>query len=122
MKEKALSEVKKKALEVADSALERVLDYIKEAAQSELGQQLQKKIVSEVGKRSRPAEDIAKAARLGVPQPPPPKKKRTRRKRKGKGFYDSYYHTPLSPGIISSPYPRGLIDQFALRGSGIVLE
>ena len=53
---------------------------------------------------------------------PPPKIKRTRRKRKGKGFYENYYHTPLSPGIDSSPYPRGLIDQFALRGSGIVLE
>lgn len=97
LKERAISEVKKKVLEVADS----VPDSIKGVAQSELGQHLQEKIVKEVGKRSRPAEDIAKAAfaRLGVPAPPP-KKKRKRRK-KGRG------------------YPAEIVSQF---GSGIVLE
>ena len=72
-------------LEVGDSV--HVLDSIKEAAQSELRQQIQKKIVTEVGKRSRPAEDIANAAfkRLGVSAPPPPKKGRKRRK-KGRGY------------------------------------
>ena len=87
-------------MEVADNALEHVPVSVKQAAQSELGQQLQRKIVSEVGKRSRPAGDIAEVAfaRLGVA--PPPKKRRKRRK-KGRG------------------YPKELLDQF---GSGIVLE
>ena len=54
-----------------------MLDSIKEAAQAELGQQIQKKIVSEVGNRSFPAEDIAQAAfaRLGVTALPPPKRR-----------------------------------------------
>ena len=97
LKERAISEVKRKVLEVADSAP----DSIKEAAQSELGQQLQRKIVREVGKKSRPAEDIAKAAfaRLGVP--PPAKKRKRKGKKKGRG------------------YPAEIISQF---GSGIVLE
>ena len=103
LKERAISEVKKKALEVADNAFERVPDSIKEAARSELGQQLQKKIVKEVGKRSRPAEDIAKAAfaRLGVSTPPPAKKRKRRGKKRGRG------------------YPAEIVSQF---GSGIVLE
>ena len=102
LKEKAISEVKKKALEVTDSALERVPDSIKEAARSELGQQLQKTIVREIGKKSRPAQDIAEAAfeRFGVTAPPPAKKRRKRRK-KGKG------------------YPTEILTQF---GNGIVLE
>ena len=102
LKEKAIYEVKKKALEVTDSALERVPDSIKEAAKSELGQQLQKTIVREIGKKSRPAQDIAQAAfeRFGVTAPPPAKKKRKRRK-KGKG------------------YPTEILAQF---GNGIVLE
>ena len=102
LKEKAISEVKKKALEVTDSALERVPDSIKEAARSELGQQLQKTIVREIGKKSRPAQDIAEAAfeRFGVTAPPPTKKRRQRRK-KGKG------------------YPTEILTQF---GNGIVLE
>ena len=102
LKEKAISEVKKKALEVTDSALERVPDSIKEAAKSELGQQLQKTIVREIGKKSRPAQDIAEAAfeRFGVTAPPPAKKRR-KRKKKGKG------------------YPTEILTQF---GNGIVLE
>ena len=103
LKERAISEVKKKALEVADSAFERVPDSIKDAARSELGQQLQKKIVKEVGKRSRPAEDIAKAAfaRLGVSTPPPVKKRKRKSRKRGRG------------------YPSEIISQF---GNGIVLE
>ena len=100
LKERAISEVKKKALEVTDRALEHVPVSVKQAAQSELGQQVQRKIVSEVRKRSRPVGDIAETAfeRLGVP---PPSKKRKRRRKKGRG------------------YPKELLDQF---GSGIVLE
>ena len=101
MKKRAISELKKNLLEAADRV--HVLDSIKEAAQAELGQQTQKKIVSEVGKRSRLVEDIPQAAflRLGVSAPPPPPKKRRKRRKKG------------------GCYPAEITSQF---GSGIALE
>ena len=105
LKERAISEVKKKALEATDKALEYIPASVKETAQTELGQQLQKKIVSEVRKRARgtPVEDIAKATfeRLGVAEPQKKRKKRNTRRKKGRG------------------YPQELLDQF---GNGIVLE
>ena len=65
-------------------------------------QLFEKVLVREIGKKSRPAQDIAEAAfeRFGVTAPPPTKKRRQRRK-KGKG------------------YPTEILTQF---GNGIVLE
>ena len=108
LKEKAISEVRKRAFDVSNQALDKISvpDSVKRAAQSELGQQIQKKIVSEVGEKTRVlgGPNLAEAAfkKLGIAVPEPPKKKR-RRKKKGRGF----------------EYPPKLISQF---GSGIVLE
>ena len=111
LKEKAISEVRKRALDVSNQALDKIVvpDSIKRAAQSDLGRQFQKKIVSEVGEKTRilGVPNLAEATfkKLGISEPKrvePPKKKRRRRK-KGKGL----------------TYPPKLLSQF---GSGIVLE
>ena len=106
LKEKAISEVKKRALDVSNQALDKIVvpDSVKRAAQSDLGRQIQKKIVSEVGEKTRVlgvpnlAQETFK--KLGIAEPP--RKRRQKRKKKGRGF----------------EYPPKLISQF---GSGIVL-
>lgn len=112
LKEKAISEVRKRALDVTNQALDKIVvpDSIKKAAQSDLGRQFQKKIVSEVGEKTRVlgVPNLAEATfkKLGIAEPPPKKfapAKKKRRRRKGKGV----------------TYPPKLIAQF---GSGIVLE
>ena len=100
LKERAISEVKKKALDLVDQV--NLPESVKEAAQSRVGQELQKNLISQLGKRSRPAADIATEAfaKLGVP-PPTKRARRKRGRRKGRG------------------YPTKILEQF---GSGIVLE
>ena len=109
LKEKAISEVKKRALDVSNQALDKIVvpDSVKRAAQSDLGRQIQKKIVSEVGEKTlltrvlgvlNLAQETFK--KLGIAEPP--RKRRQKRKKKGRGF----------------EYPPKLISQF---GSGIVL-
>ena len=108
LKEKAVSEVKRRALDVSNKALDKISvpTTIRDAAKSEIGQQLQKRIISEVGKRTDRfgVPNIAQTAfhKLGIAEPKKKKKSR-KRKRKGSGFV----------------YPQTLINQF---GSGIVLE
>ena len=98
---------------MSNQALEKIIvpDSIKRAAQSDLGRQFQKKIISEVGEKTRVlgGPNLAEAAfkKLGIAEPPPKRlaveKKKRRRRKKGKGV----------------AYPPKLISQF---GSGIVLE
>ena len=104
---KILSTINEKVQDVSEKALNKIQlpESVKNAARSELGQQLQNKIISEVGNtfpgsRKR-ARNITKTAfeKLGVAQP-----KKRRRKNKGKGIV----------------YPSKLLNQFS--GQGIILE
>ncbi len=92
LKKKAISEIKNKAKKVLDSAP----TPIKKAVQSELGQEVQKKILA-----------LTPFEKLGILEPTRKRKRNTKSKggkrKKGEGFVN----------------PQTLISQF---GSGIILE